>query len=75
MSINKIKKNKDHNSFTLTLDLTEGKIIALTRALKFYDSPVANDLLEVVMCCLDNTDKTLYSSVANKIDFLKQHES
>jgi hypothetical protein len=43
------KVNKAFNSYTLTLnDVTLGKLLALTRALRYYDSPVGNDLLDAI---------------------------
>jgi len=42
-------------NYTLTLHgLTPGSLMALTRALKFYDSPVSADVLSFILYAVEN---------------------
>lgn len=43
-----VKKNGEFNIFKVSLEITEGKILALIQALRVYDSPVAQDLENLV---------------------------
>jgi len=51
------KKNDTGGTcYNLTItDLTVGKIIALTRALRYYNSPVGNDVLDCIRNAIHNS--------------------
>lgn len=56
----KIKKNKDFNSYDLSLKgLTSGKIAAIVTALEKHDSVVGNDVLILLKREIANTDISL----------------
>ena len=48
-NIQKKKTDQGGDGYTLTLDrITRGEIIAITRALRFYNSPVSKDVLAYI---------------------------
>ena len=68
-----IKRNKKfYSGFDLTMkDLTRGKILALTRALRYYDSPVGNDVLDSIRDAISDYDKTLSAEIESSLADLK----
>lgn len=47
--IQKQRTDMGGEGYTLTLDrLTKGELIAITRSLRFYDSPVSRDVLAFI---------------------------
>jgi len=49
MANGKIKRSKDGYLYSVSLNkLTEGELMALVRALRFYNSPVGNDVLAYI---------------------------
>ena len=67
-----IKRNKKfYSGFDLTMkDLTRGKILALTRALRYYDSPVGNDVLDSIRNAISDYE-TLSAEIESSLADLK----
>ena len=60
------RDKKNENIFSVKMNVSEGKIIAITRALKLYNSPVGNDVLNMIIYAVQD-DSTLKDSVNESI--------
>ncbi len=64
-----LKVHPKVNLYTLTLkDITQGQLIAITRALRYYNSPVSNDVLDGIRIAIGNsgypqTDTVIEASI------------
>jgi hypothetical protein len=70
-TIKKAKSDTGGELYKLTLTLTRGEMIAITRALRFYDSPVGNDVLGYITYTLETEkDKmpTLHDDITTTLE-------
>ena len=66
------KLNKTGNPYHLTFNgLTKGEIIALVRALAYYDSPVSNDIIAYVQAAAYDLGNGLYTEVMEIVSDLR----